>query len=216
MRNLILLTLISVLLINCDSNQHPLTDKTVIAVQPYEGFESNFADTVKTTLNEMYGVQVVLLDDIEIPQRAFVNIKSARYRADTLIHILKDDEVYKDYDYVIGLIGEDISCTKYSDYKSKTIKSPAHKYRDWGIFGLGFRPGKSCIVSTFRLKKSTSKENFIERLKKVSCHEMGHNLGLPHCPNKECIMQDAAETIKTVDNVELHLCNNCRNKIGLK
>ncbi len=216
MRNLFLLIFLPFLLLNCDRNQHPLTDETVIAIQPYAGFESNYGDTVKATLSKMYGVQVVLLEDVDIPQRAFVNIKSARYRADTLIHLLKNDVVYKDYDYVIGLIGADISCTKYSDYETKTIKSPAHKYKDWGIFGLGFRPGKSCIVSTFRLKKSTSKENFIARLKKVSCHEVGHNLGLPHCPNKECIMQDAAETIKTVDNVELHLCDACKKKIGLK
>jgi archaemetzincin len=60
-----------------------------------------------------------------------------------------------------------------------------------------------------------TKEQFVARLKKVSCHELGHNFGLPHCPNKTCIMQDAAETIKTIDNVSLHLCDECKAKIGI-
>jgi len=29
-------------------------------------------------------------------------------------------------------------------------------------------------------------------------------------------MQDAAETIKTVDNVNLNLCQSCKKKIGYK
>lgn len=53
----------------------------------------------------------------------------------------------------------------------------------------------------------------MERLKKVTMHELGHNLGLPHCPNKHCFMQDAAETIKTIDGVELNLCEECRDQL---
>ena len=92
---------------------------------------------------------------------------------------------------------------------TKTIKKPSYKYADWGIFGLGFMPGKSCIVSTFRLKE----KNFRSRFIKICCHELGHNFGLPHCSDKSCIMQDAAETIKTIDNVKLNLCNSCKKKI---
>jgi hypothetical protein len=29
-------------------------------------------------------------------------------------------------------------------------------------------------------------------------------------------MQDAAESMSTVDGVKLHLCNECRSKIGLE
>lgn len=193
-----------------------VSKETTIVVQPYDDFPLNYADTVKSVLSEMYGVKTEVFKAITHPKNAFVNIKSPRYRADSLIYNLKIDEAYAQYDHVIGLTSKDISTTKYSDFKNKIIKEPKNKYTDWGIFGLGYLPGKSCVVSSYRLEMNVSKEQFIERLKKVSCHEIGHNFGLPHCPNKECIMQDAAETIKTIDNVNLQLCDNCKNKIGMK
>ena len=54
----------------------------------------------------------------------------------------------------------------------------------------------------------------MERLKKVCMHEIGHNLGLPHCEQSTtCVMRDAAEKIATVDNVELKLCEHCKARI---
>lgn len=206
----------SLLMNSCEIKSYDAQDEsTLVAIQPFTGFSLEYADTVKRTVMEMYGVQAQVLDPIDIPQTAFVHIKSPRYRADTLIHFLKSDILFAKHDHVIGLISKDISTTKYSDFKNKIIKEPVSKYTDWGIFGLGFMPGKSCIVSSYRLEMNVTKEQFVARLKKVSCHELGHNFGLPHCPNKTCIMQDAAETIKTIDNVSLHLCDECKEKIGI-
>ena len=113
-------------------------------------------------------------------------------------------------DHIIGLTTKDISVTKYAD--DGKIKSPKSKYKDWGIFGLGYRQGASCVVSIFRLKYQ-NKSKFIDRVKKVTLHELGHNLGLPHCENQHCFMRDAAETIKTIDQVELNLCDKCFSKV---
>ncbi|MCB9188233.1 MAG: hypothetical protein H6599_03015 [Flavobacteriales bacterium] len=217
MKHIVLLIIFSSSLTSCFKSVDQVDAETTVLVQPFEGMEKDLVDTVLLTFKEVYGVQAYTVPSIKIPDYTFVNIKSPRFRADSLIRYLRDS-IYPKHDqvdYVVGLIDEDISTTKYSDYSSRSIKSPEYKYKDWGIYGLGFCPGKSCIVSTHRLKKGTTVENFILRLKKVSCHELGHNFGLPHCPNKDCIMQDAAETIKTIDNVELHLCDDCRKKIGL-
>ena len=59
----------------------------------------------------------------------------------------------------------------------------------------------------------TSPEIHFSRLKKVSIHEFGHNLGLPHCPNKRCVMTDAVENITTIDNANFDLCEKCKMKI---
>jgi len=67
---------------------------------------------------------------------------------------------------------------------------------EYGIIGLGFRPGKTCVVSTFRIKKGVSEKKMMERLEKVSIHEVGHNLGLDHCTNdKKCLMNDVNGTV---------------------
>ena len=85
---------------------------------------------------------------------------------------------------------------------------------DYGIFGLGLRPGKTCVISIFRLKRGVSKQKTLERLEKVVLHEIGHNLGLNHCfNNKECMMNDANGTIKQVDKEKVWFCEKCWNLI---
>lgn len=201
MRHLIFI-LISITLLACSTTEN---QKTTVAIQALNSFPKNLQDTVIHAIKKFYGFDVVTFKDIDIPKEFYITVKSQRYRADSIIHYLranKPDSV----DFVIGLTTTDISTTKKD--KNGNIKKPLSKYKDWGIFGLGFRPGASCVVSTFRLNHS--KSNISEsRLKKVVMHELGHNLGLPHCPNKNCFMQDAAETIKTIDSVELNLCEKC-------
>jgi len=185
-----------------------INNETYVAIQPFGEFSSKEAKMIQQEIADFYHVNVILLKPIKLPKNAYINVKSSRYRADTLIRFLRKN-IDRNYDFIIGLTDKDISTTKYSNTSTKTIKEPTYKYADWGIFGLGFMPGKSCIVSTFRLKE----KNFRSRFIKICCHELGHNFGLPHCSDKSCIMQDAAETIKTIDNVKLNLCNSCKKKI---
>ena len=78
--------------------------------------------------------------------------------------------------------------------------------------GLAYCPGKSSIISKFRLRSSNKKLE-LERFKKVVIHEFGHNLGLPHCPDKNCVMTSAAEKISTIDKEKMELCDVCKRQI---
>lgn len=205
MRRLIIV-LISTALLACSTQENK---NTTVAIQPLNSFPTNLQDTVKQAVKKFYGFDVVIFKDINIPKEFYISIKSPRYRADSIIHYLRANKP-DSIDFVVGLTKTDISTTKKD--KNGNVKKPKHKYYDWGIFGLGYRPGSSCVISTYRLK--SNKNKFVQRLKKVTMHELGHNLGLPHCPNKSCFMQDAAETIKTIDRVELNLCQNCLNQIN--
>jgi archaemetzincin len=87
---------------------------------------------------------------------------------------------------------------------------------EWGVFGLGLRPGNVCVISSFRLKKNSSAELLTERLQKVAIHEVGHNLGLDHCTkNSECLMSAANGTINQVDHEKMLFCDNCKKIIGI-
>ena len=91
------------------------------------------------------------------------------------------------------------------------------KSKEWGIFGLGYRPGSTCVISTFRIRKNASEKLILERLQKIVLHEIGHNLGLNHCTyDSHCLMNAANGTIKQVDKEKIWLCKKCCNQIKRK
>jgi archaemetzincin len=185
-------------------------NSTIVAIQAFASFDESTLQAVEQTIQSVYGFQTRRLPAKPLPESAFVHIKSPRYRADTLLRHLRRN-LPPGCHHVLGLTDKDISTTK-RDINNE-IKKPESKYTDWGIMGLGHRPGPCSIVSTYRLG-GVSESLKLERLKKVCAHELGHNLGLPHCTySKECIMRDAAETVRTLDQVSLKLCNACKARI---
>ncbi|MFN3917533.1 MAG: zinc-dependent metalloprotease family protein [Flavobacteriales bacterium] len=205
---LVYLYLSSVIFFSCqtENKKSPKNTTIVIALQPFGVFKPELLDSISSAIKGAYPISICVLEAISLPKKAFVQIKSARYRADSLLNYLK--KIKPDtVDYIIGLTHADISTTKMDD--KKQVKHPESKYGDWGVMGLGYMPGTSCVVSTYRLQHS-NKAVFIARLKKVCIHELGHNFGLPHCHSSKCVMQDAAESIKTIDNVDMEPCKLCR------
>lgn len=191
----------------------PIDKKTnTIAIQPLGYQNAQVLSDIQHSLTKDLGLskEVIVLAPIDIPKSSFTNVKSPRYRADSIIRFLKRTKP-DSIDYILGFTSQDISTTKRD--ASGNIKKPISRYQDWGIFGLGFRPGPSCVVSNFRLKSKVPGQT-LERYKKVCLHEIGHNLGLKHCPDKKCVMTDACESIKTVDNVVCALCAQCKSKIN--
>ena len=184
-------------------------ESKTIGIQPYGKVNQKIIDSVKVILKRTYNTNVVILNNKELPKNAFINIKSPRYRADSLLIDLLNNRP-DSIDYVLGITSKDISTTKRNS--DGTIKTPISKYTDWGIFGLGYRPGKSCVISTHRL--FTNKKNvLISRVQKIAVHEIGHNMDLSHCEVEKCVMNDAVETIKTVDAEGYDLCAKCFHKI---
>ncbi|MDV6167043.1 zinc-dependent metalloprotease family protein [Flavobacterium sp. DG1-102-2] len=202
-----LILFIALLFLSC--NDSKISSDTAVAIQPYNVMESDKTDNIKKAIVEYYGVSVIILPQRKLYKEAFINIKSPRYRADSIIkfqeHSLPDGA-----DYILGLTEIDISTTKHNSDGS--VKSPKWRYNDFGIMGLAYCPGKSCIVSGFRLKHK-NEELYFNRFKKVVIHELGHNFGLPHCPDKKCVMTDAVESIKTIDNAKPELCVKCKKAI---
>jgi archaemetzincin len=186
-------------------------ESLVIGIQPYGQIDDRQVQAVADHIRMAFSAEVVVMEPRDLPIRAFIQVKSPRYRADLLLCDLKrikPDSI----EFLLGLTSSDMSTTKRNS--DGTIKEPASKYADWGVFGLGYRPGPTCVVSTFRLKSDPAK--FKDRLFKVCTHELGHNLGLKHCDSEGCVMQDAAETIKTIDRVDWEFCLTCKRQASLR
>ena len=181
----------------------PAPPPLCIALQPFGQLDQRYIVLAKQELEDFYGVTVRVLDPQPLPDSAYYAPRK-RYRAPILLrHLLK--LCPDDCAYIAGLTAKDISTTK-------------GKHHDWGILGLGFCPGRSCVVSTHRLKRSArDRAHIATRFAKVVLHEVGHNLGLRHCQQSNtCLMRDACGTIKTIDEEHKALCGGCQRAVAHK
>jgi archaemetzincin len=155
-------------------------------------------ELVKNNLKTFYRCDVFILKTINIPKSIKVN-GTDKYQSVKIVEYLNDR--YQNIDgKVIGVTNVDI-CT------DRVLNGKVNK--NWGIFGLSILGKQSSIVSTKRLKF-----NHNNRLKKVSVHEVGHSLGIPHCEsNYPCLMKDAKGKGSKVDKELLWMCDDCKNKI---
>lgn len=178
-----LLFLFCIILTACS---HP--QAKVIVLQPLGDFDQEFVVQVSQQI-QSFNTQVVILKNTEFPEGSFYKPRQ-RYRADRIIAHLRN--IVGTDSVIVGLTSKDISTTK-------------GKHQDWGVMGLGYRPGNACVVSMFRLSVKNKKEQFY----KVVLHELGHTEGLDHCPDQSCLMRDA-EGGNPLDQ-EKSFCLKCRN-----
>jgi archaemetzincin len=181
-----------------ERNKENKHNPTTIYLIPLGNVNASTSQFVQRSVKSFYGFECVIKKQEPLTKNLLAK-SNTRYEATTILN------TYKSNENRLLLTESDIAYRK------------SDTFPEWGIFGLGFRPGSTCVVSTFRLKKGVSHSKFLERLQKVCIHEIGHNLGLPHCTASPiCLMNDANGTIKQVDKEQLIFCESCKDKIGLK
>ena len=137
----------------------------------------------------------------DLPSSAWY-AKRKRHRAEKILDWLRP-QLPEGADRIMALTAGDISTTK-----------PPHK--DWGICGLADIGAAASVVSTFRIRKKMGGAvggarvaRYEQRLRDLAAHEFGHQLGLEHCPNRGCVMEDAKGTVATFDHSTGALCQEC-------
>jgi archaemetzincin len=173
-----------------------LNAQKVINIQPLGDVNPDVINVIKLSIQKFYGYKCVVNPKVGFTKDILADSKT-RYEASRILTKFNSKQ------NLLIITEKDIACKKGNS-------------NEWGIFGLGYRPGVTCIISTFRIKRNVSKDIFNDRLIKISLHEIGHNLGLNHCKSGDyrCMMNDANGTIKAVDAEQIFFCKNCWRLLG--
>jgi archaemetzincin len=181
-----------------NNSTHPLPappkPAPTIHIRPLGDIEDKYVLLVKKSIESFYHYPCRIEPKAPLTKNLLA-ISKTRYDAPKIL------AAFNDHNYKIIITRQDIAHRKDDD-------------PEYGILGLGYRPGTTCVISTFRMRGNVSEEKFIERLEKVALHEIGHNLGLQHCTaNAQCLMNDAKGSIRQVDREQKEMCPSCLKKL---
>jgi archaemetzincin len=181
--------------------QSPAPER-VVALMPFGDVPSEQLEAMSKAIADRVNVTVRIDPTRPLPPEAYYAPRK-RWRAEKLLDAIDADPPAGAWK-VIGVTAAEISTTKGA-------------ILDWGIGGLGSIDGRSCVVSTYLLRKhSRTKAVLLRRLADLAVHEFGHTIGLDHCPTKRCVMRDAfGRLIKSIDSSSGQFCERCRRLVRL-
>jgi archaemetzincin len=83
------------------------------------------------------------------------------------------------------------------------------------VFGEAELGGTAAVVSYHRLENEryglpADRELLSRRLQKEALHELGHTLGLLHCPEQACVMRSSTN-VDEIDLKGVEFCAECRS-----
>ncbi|WP_153799201.1 matrixin family metalloprotease [Foetidibacter luteolus] len=182
--------------------------RQVIAIQPLEYYDPAELAFLQKRLSSTFKIRVSILSPVTIPS-TFINRWVDACSADSLLQYLKTfakDSIAE----VIGLTHKDLYVTREmkADSSGKQVSFTTTR----SIFGLGYINGNTCIISDYKL---TTPDTALlhNRLIKVTLHELGHNLGLGHCPETGCLMSETNGNMAMLNKAGSNYCNRCRKKL---
>ncbi len=145
-----------------------------IGILPIGYFEEKTLQAIKEGLIRVFSkTTATILEETPLPENTF-DKRRRQYRSNQLLGTI---QTYTGkFNCVLGILDVDIFVPELNF-----------------VFGEAASPGKAALISLRRLKPEfygdpANPELFIGRAVKEAIHEVGHTLGLKHCPRKDCVM----------------------------
>lgn len=171
-----------------------ITPEHKIIISPIGNFDSEIIEYVEKGISRIFGFQTRILPLLENISFALDSGRN-QYNSTSILEKLES--------CVPAYVLKVIAITNVDLF----IPILTHVY---GEAQLG---GRTCIVSTYRLKDFTSSIragiSLPDRIAKEAIHELGHTFKLLHCKDHSCIMH-YCRTENDVDRKSDQLCRYCK------
>jgi archaemetzincin len=144
---------------------------------------------------------LIVDEHLPLPEGAF-DKKRGQYRSNQVLGMIQTHASDKILNRLLGVMNADIYVQGLSF-----------------AFGEATSPGKAALISLWRLKpefykSSSNLEVFAARSVKEAVHEVGHTLGLKHCPRSSCVMH-FSNSIFDTDKKQALFCDECYLKAAI-
>lgn len=156
-----------------------------LSLVPFQDVDRRHIEQLAHDLRSL-GVAVRVHDPVTLASGAYQS-RRGQYRADVLLSQLRGIEG----DHVLGVTDADCYVERLNF-----------------VFGLAERPGRLALITLHRLH-SADESLFRERTIKEAVHELGHTLGLSHCPDPQCVMH-FSNSLADTDIKQREFCPRCR------
>ncbi|MEM2994909.1 MAG: archaemetzincin family Zn-dependent metalloprotease [Candidatus Bathyarchaeia archaeon] len=139
---------------------------------------------------------VIIPEELSVPKETFNKTRNQYNSEAILVIVRRHAEKVKFLNRILGIVDVDIFVSGLNF-----------------VFGEAECPGKSALISLWRLKpefygKPPNMNLLLERGTKEAVHELGHTLGLKHCLNPFCVMYFSNSIFET-DRKQSLFCNKC-------
>jgi len=168
-----------------------------VAILPIGQVDKEALQFIQHGLKDVFPeTEVILLETVmPIPREAYNSSRQQYHSTNILIkmnHYVKGVEAQ----YVLGVTEADLYVPNLNF-----------------VFGEAQHPGKIALISMLRLKpefygESSDNQLFRMRTLKEAVHEIGHALGLGHCPSPLCVMF-FSNSIRDTDRKSAKFCDDC-------
>jgi len=152
---------------------------------------------LSSSLSKKFSVTTQMQQPLIDPSEAYDSRRN-QYHSTRMLVLLEDYLESVDADWILGVTSSDLFV-------------PGMNF----VFGEARWPGRVAVVSSFRLREfdeTNQSERTEQRMLKEAVHEIGHMLGLQHCPNIGCVMHFSKALIDT-DIKSDNYCSECQGQV---
>jgi archaemetzincin len=176
-----------------------------ILILPIGMKDRRILSSIREGLSEVFPQSTCMIsaESLPIPAKAY-NPLRRQYISSGFLRIVEDHA---------ARVGDDAGTKRTLGVTDVDLYAPGLNF----IFGEAQFLGEIAIISLHRLKPEfygdpPDWDLYVERAVKEAIHEIGHTLGLRHCPNPTCVMHFSLH-IGMTDRKNREFCTACRPRV---